>query len=59
MSIHAALAAIYAEKMVTPKMEAFLSQVVQSRQLTHAERRSLRELMYKIVSGEILLLSAL
>ncbi|OKH16858.1 hypothetical protein [[Limnothrix rosea] IAM M-220] len=58
MSITAAIAAIYAEKMVTPKMEAFLNQAIKSRRLTHAEKCAMQKLVNKIKSGEILLLSA-
>ena len=59
MSITSAIAAIYAEKMVTPKMEAFLNRVIKSRRLTYPERYSLKRLAQKIESGEILVLSTL
>ncbi|AFY37120.1 hypothetical protein Lepto7376_0722 [[Leptolyngbya] sp. PCC 7376] len=58
MSINSALDAIYSEKLITPKMEAFLTQTVKSRTLTVAERRALRELVQRIERGEIILLSA-
>ena len=58
MSINSALAAIYADKIITPKMELFLTQTVRSRDLTSAEKRALRDLVRKIHDGEILLLSA-
>ncbi len=58
MSLNSALAAIYAEKIVTPQMEKFLKKTVKTRKLTSKEKRSLRELVRKIEAGEILLLSA-
>ncbi|OKH19227.1 hypothetical protein [[Limnothrix rosea] IAM M-220] len=58
MSLNSALAAIYAEKIVTPQMEKFLTKTVKTRNLTSQEKRSLRELVRKIEAGEILLLSA-
>ena len=58
MSINSAIAAIYADKMVTPKMEAFLNRAVKSRRLTYAEKCALQKLVNKIKSGEIILLSA-
>lgn len=58
MSITSAIAAIYAEKMVTPKMEAFLTRVINSRRLTYPERYSLKRLAQRIEAGEILVLSA-
>lgn len=58
MSITSAIAAIYAAKMVTPKMEAFLNRTIKARRLTYAEKCALQRLVNKINSGEILLLSA-
>lgn len=58
MSLNSAIASIYAEKMVTPKMEAFLNQTIKSRRLTYAEKCAMQKLVNKIKSGEILLLSA-
>ena len=58
MSIKSAIAAIYAEKMVTPQMEAFLNRTIKSRRLTFAEKKAMQELVRKIKSGEIILLSA-
>ncbi len=58
MSITSAIAAIYAEKMVTPKMEAFLNKAIKSRRLTYEEKRAMQTLVNKIKAGEIILLSA-
>lgn len=58
MSIKAALATIYAERMITPQMEAFLKQEIQTRRLTYAEKCSLKKLVREVKAGEILLLSA-
>lgn len=58
MSINSALTAIYAEKLITPKMEAFLIKRIKSGQLTLAEKRSIRDLRRRVKRGEILLLSA-
>lgn len=57
MSLNAAIAAIYADKMVTPKMEAFLNQMLKSRGLTQSELDALRRLADSIEAGEILVLS--
>ena len=58
MSIKSAIAAIYAEKMITPQMEAFLNRTIKSRRLTYAEKCAMQELVSKVKSGEIILLSA-
>lgn len=58
MSITSAIAAIYAEKMVTPAMEAFLNSVIKARRLTYPEQYALQRLVQKIRTGEIILLSA-
>ena len=44
--------------MITPKMEAYLNQIIKTRKLTYAEKCRLKELVKKVKSGEILLLSA-
>lgn len=58
MSINSAIAAIYAEKMVTPQMEDFLNRTIKARRLTYPEKYELQRLVHKIQSGEVLLLSA-
>lgn len=58
MSIKSALHVIYAEKMITPQMEAFLNQAIKTNRLTYAEKCSLKKLVQRVKAGEILLISA-